>query len=78
MAACAGLFPRSVSVWAGSAKVCCFFGELIAMGMKERGGVGALVDGGSATSARAFGRQSTRSTWSRSCAPSRTTAIIAS
>ena len=46
MAACARLFPGSVSVWAGSAQGVCCFGELIAVGMKERGCVGAIVDGG--------------------------------
>jgi 4-hydroxy-4-methyl-2-oxoglutarate aldolase len=46
MNACAGLYPGSVSVWAGSGEGVCFFGELIAIGMKERGCAGALVDGG--------------------------------
>jgi 4-hydroxy-4-methyl-2-oxoglutarate aldolase len=46
MKACAELYPGSVSVWAGSGEGVCFFGELIAIGMKERGCVGALVDGG--------------------------------
>lgn len=46
MAACAQLTPGSVSVWAGAGEGICFFGELIATGMKERGCVGALVDGG--------------------------------
>jgi 4-hydroxy-4-methyl-2-oxoglutarate aldolase len=46
MAACAELFPGSISVWAGTGEGVCFFGELIAIGMKERGCVGALVDGG--------------------------------
>ena len=46
MKACAELLPGSVSVWAGPGDGVCFFGELIAIGMKERGCVGALVDGG--------------------------------
>jgi|SRR6185312_16078652 len=46
MAACAELQPGSVAVWAGAARGVCCFGELIAVGMKERGCVGALVDGG--------------------------------
>lgn len=46
MRACAELGPGSVSVWAGSGEGVCFFGEMIAIGMKERGCVGALVDGG--------------------------------
>ena len=46
MAACAQLMPGSVSVWAGTGEGVCFFGELIAIGMKERGCVGALIDGG--------------------------------
>jgi regulator of RNase E activity RraA len=46
MAACAQLGPDSVSVWAGAGEGVAFFGELIAIGMKERGCVGALVDGG--------------------------------
>jgi regulator of RNase E activity RraA len=46
MKACAELFPGSVSVWGGTGEGVCFFGELIAIGMKERGCVGALVDGG--------------------------------
>lgn len=46
MQACAGLQPGQVSVWSGDGAGVCFFGELIAIGMKERGSVGALVDGG--------------------------------
>lgn len=46
MKACAELQPGSVSVWAGAGEGVCFFGELIAIGMKERGCAGALVDGG--------------------------------
>ena len=33
-------------MWSGEGKGVCFFGELIALGMKRRGGAGALVDGG--------------------------------
>lgn len=46
MEACAAVTPGSVSVWSGGGVGVCFFGELIALGMKERGSVGALVDGG--------------------------------
>jgi 4-hydroxy-4-methyl-2-oxoglutarate aldolase len=46
MRACAQLTPGSVSVWSGGGEGVCFFGELIAIGMRERGSVGALVDGG--------------------------------
>jgi 4-hydroxy-4-methyl-2-oxoglutarate aldolase len=46
MKACARLTPGTVSVWSGRGKGICFFGELISIGMKERGCVGALVDGG--------------------------------
>ncbi|MBI4203678.1 MAG: RraA family protein [Betaproteobacteria bacterium] len=40
------LKPGCVSVWSGSGEGVCFFGELIALGMKQRGCTGALVDGG--------------------------------
>jgi 4-hydroxy-4-methyl-2-oxoglutarate aldolase len=46
MEACAQLTPGSISVWSGGGEGVCFFGELIAIGMRERGCVGALVDGG--------------------------------
>jgi 4-hydroxy-4-methyl-2-oxoglutarate aldolase len=46
MQACAAISPGSVSVWSGGGEGVCFFGELIAIGMRERGCVGALVDGG--------------------------------
>ena len=46
MAACQGLEADDVSVWSGDGEGVCYFGELIATGMKERGCVGALVDGG--------------------------------
>jgi 4-hydroxy-4-methyl-2-oxoglutarate aldolase len=46
MQACAGIGPDEVSVWSGDGAGVCYFGELIALGMMERGCVGALVDGG--------------------------------
>lgn len=46
MRACQGISQGEVSVWAGDGDGVCYFGELIATGMKERGCVGALVDGG--------------------------------
>jgi regulator of RNase E activity RraA len=46
MRACVELTPGSVSVWSGDGEGVCYFGELIALGMRERGCVGALVDGG--------------------------------
>jgi 4-hydroxy-4-methyl-2-oxoglutarate aldolase len=46
MRACQGLSPGEVSVWSGDGQGICYFGELIALGMKERGCAGALVDGG--------------------------------
>jgi 4-hydroxy-4-methyl-2-oxoglutarate aldolase len=46
MEACARLTPGTVSVWSGRGAGVCFFGELISLGMQERGCVGALVDGG--------------------------------
>ncbi|CAM5217391.1 hypothetical protein CDEF62S_00493 [Castellaniella defragrans] len=44
MKACQGLTPGEVSVWSGDGHGICYFGELIAIGMKERGCTGALVD----------------------------------
>jgi len=35
-----------IAVWSGEGRGVCFFGELIALGMKRRGCAGALVDGG--------------------------------
>jgi regulator of RNase E activity RraA len=46
MKACQGLKPGDLSVWSGDGEGICYFGELIALGMKERGCTGALVDGG--------------------------------
>jgi 4-hydroxy-4-methyl-2-oxoglutarate aldolase len=46
MQACAGVSAGDVTVWSGDGEGVCYFGELIAIGMKERGCVGSLVDGG--------------------------------
>ena len=46
MKACNGIGPDEVSVWSGDGEGICYFGELIAIGMKEKGSVGAIVDGG--------------------------------
>ena len=46
MKACQGMSEGEVSVWSGDGEGVCYFGELIAIGMKERGSCGALVDGG--------------------------------
>ena len=46
MTACQGLSVGEVSVWSGDGEGICYFGELIAIGMKERGCAGAVVDGG--------------------------------
>jgi 4-hydroxy-4-methyl-2-oxoglutarate aldolase len=46
MAACSQVGPGEVTVWAGDGEGVCYFGELIALGLAERGAVGALVDGG--------------------------------
>ena len=46
MKAVDGLKKGCVSVWSGAGDGVCFFGELIALGMKTRGCTGALVDGG--------------------------------
>lgn len=46
MVACEHVTPGSVTVWGGAGTGVCFFGELIAIGLKERGCVGALIDGG--------------------------------
>jgi 4-hydroxy-4-methyl-2-oxoglutarate aldolase len=46
MKAVDGVSPGEVTVWAGEGEGVCFFGELIALGMKTRGGAGALIDGG--------------------------------
>ncbi len=46
MKAVDGAGRGEIAVWAGEGKGICFFGELIALGMKRRGCAGALVDGG--------------------------------
>lgn len=46
MKACGEIGPGEVAVWAGGSAGTCCFGELIALGLRERGCVGALVDGG--------------------------------
>jgi 4-hydroxy-4-methyl-2-oxoglutarate aldolase len=46
MKACQSIGDGEISVWSGDGDGICYFGELIAVGMKERGSVGALVDGG--------------------------------
>lgn len=46
MEACHGIGPDEVSVWSGNGTGVCYFGELIALGMAERGSTGAIIDGG--------------------------------
>lgn len=46
MAACDAVGPDTITVWGGPAEGVCFFGELIALRMKERGCVAAVCDGG--------------------------------
>lgn len=46
MKACHGVGPDEITVWSGDGEGVCYFGELIALGMKERGSVGAVIDGG--------------------------------
>jgi regulator of RNase E activity RraA len=46
MQACQGIRAGEISVWSGDGEGICYFGELIAIGMQERGSVGALIDGG--------------------------------
>lgn len=46
MKAAQGLKAGEISVWSGDGEGICYFGELIAIGMKERGCAGSLVDGG--------------------------------
>ncbi|MDQ0512498.1 RraA family protein [Ancylobacter amanitiformis] len=46
MKACHGVGPDEITVWSGDGEGVCYFGELIALGMKERGCVGAVIDGG--------------------------------
>ena len=44
--ACSQIGPDEVSVWQGNGRGVCYFGELVAIGMMQRGSVGAVVDGG--------------------------------
>src|SRR3954471_6615426 len=44
MQAVDGVSSGEVTVWAGEGEGVCFFGELIALGMKRRGCAGALID----------------------------------
>ncbi len=46
MKAVDGLGRGELAVWSGEGRGVCFFGELIALGMKRRGCAGAVVDGG--------------------------------
>ncbi len=46
MRAVDGVGPGEITVWSGEGRGVCFFGELIALGMKRRGSAGALLDGG--------------------------------
>src|SRR5260370_12267691 len=46
MRAVDGVGRGELAVWSGEGKGVCFFGELIALGMKRRGRAGALLDGG--------------------------------
>ena len=46
MKAVDGVGRGDIAVWSGEGRGVCFFGELIALGMKRRGCAGALVDGG--------------------------------
>ena len=46
MKAVDGVGKDEIAVWSGAGRGVCFFGELIALGMKRRGCAGALIDGG--------------------------------
>ena len=46
MKAVDGVGKDEIAVWSGAGRGVCFFGELIAFGMKRRGCAGALVVGG--------------------------------
>jgi regulator of RNase E activity RraA len=46
MKACHGISADEIAVWSGDGEGICYFGELIALGLMERGSVGAVVDGG--------------------------------
>lgn len=45
MRALVGLTPATVSVWNGEGRGACYFGELIAVDMRERGCADGLLDG---------------------------------
>ncbi|MFT4395391.1 RraA family protein [Gordonia lacunae] len=44
--ACTQIGPDEVSVWQGNGSGVCYFGELVAIGMMQRGSPGAVLDGG--------------------------------
>ncbi|MGW6036206.1 RraA family protein [Gordonia terrae] len=44
--ACNEIGPDEVSVWEGNGRGVCYFGELVAIGMMQRGSPGAVLDGG--------------------------------
>ena len=46
MKAVDGVAKGEITVWSGEGRGVCFFGELIALGMKRSGCAGALADGG--------------------------------
>jgi len=46
MEACSKVSPGEITVWHGDGNGICYFGELIALGLKEKGCAGALLDGG--------------------------------
>src|ERR1700731_1708333 len=46
MKGCQGNAPVDVIVWSGDGEAIYYFGALIAVGMQDRGSVGAPVDGG--------------------------------
>jgi 4-hydroxy-4-methyl-2-oxoglutarate aldolase len=46
MKAVDGVQGGDITVWSGNGEGICYFGELIALGMKMHGCVGALIDGG--------------------------------
>ena len=46
MQACGEVGEGEITVWSGNGSGVCYFGELIALGMVERGSVGAVLDGG--------------------------------
>jgi 4-hydroxy-4-methyl-2-oxoglutarate aldolase len=46
MAAINGMTPGVVALWSGNGEGMAYFGELLALGMKVRGCVGLVIDGG--------------------------------